>query len=225
VHRLHGPKSLSRRLPLLIGGLLIAALAAFAFVGYKQLTSALMAAAKDRAQSASNLLARTFDTQLPQLRADLSGTASDSAVQRFLRTNDPRDRHAAESSLANKIAKNSQVIGLELRDREGKRLLWIDGPDTAKAALLRAGHVESVPPRGMLAGRVVADRGTLFYESTAPITRSPSDTIATLAQFREVGSAQSARLIAGLIGSDAALLIGDTTGVWNNLVRSPRGRG
>jgi len=51
VHRLHGRKPLSRRLPLLISGLLIAALAAFAFVGYEQLTSALMTAAKDRVQN------------------------------------------------------------------------------------------------------------------------------------------------------------------------------
>lgn len=218
MHRLHGRKSLSKRLPLLISGLLIAALAAFAFVGYKQLTSALTAAANDRAQSASKLLARTFDTQLPQLRAALSETASDSAVQRFLGTNDPRDRSAAERSLANKIAKTPQVIGLELRDRDGKRLVWVGGPDSAKAAVLRGGHVASVPPGGMLAGPIVADRGTLFYESTAPITRSPGDTVATLAQFRELGSAQSAQLIAGLIGSHATFLIGDTTGVWNNLV-------
>jgi signal transduction histidine kinase/CheY-like chemotaxis protein len=218
VHRLDGRKSLSKRLPLLISGLLIAALAAFAFVGYKQLTSALTAAANNRAQSASKLLARTFDTQLPQLRAALSGTASDSAVQRFLRTNDPRDRNAAERSLANKIARTPQVIGLELRDRDGKRLLWVGGPDSAKASVLRGGHVASVPPGGMLAGPIVADRGALFYESTAPITRSPGDTVATLAQFREVRSAQSAKLIAGLIGSHATFLIGDTTGVWNNLV-------
>jgi signal transduction histidine kinase len=219
VHRLHGRKSLSRRLPLLISGLLIAALAAFAFVGYKQLTNALMTAANDRAQSASNLLARTFDTQLPQLRADLSGTASDSAIQRFLRTNDPRDRSAAERSLANKMAKNTQFLGMELRDRDGKRLLWVDGPEAAKGPPLRGGHVESTPPRGMLAGRIIDARGTLFYESTAPITRSPRDTIATLAQFRQVGSAQSAQLIAGLIGSDATLLVGDATGVWNDLVK------
>jgi signal transduction histidine kinase/CheY-like chemotaxis protein len=216
VHRLHGRTSLSRRLPLLISGLLIAALVAFAFVGYEQLTSALMAAAKNRVQSASHLLARTFDIQLPQLRADLSRTASDSAVQRLLRSSNPRDRSAAERSLADKIAKNPQVIGLELRDRDGKRLLWVDGPDAAKASLLRGGHLESIPPRGMLAGRIIADRGTLFYESTVPITRSPGDTSGTLAQFREVSS-QSAKLIAGLIGSDATLLIGDTTGVWNNL--------
>jgi signal transduction histidine kinase len=177
-----------------------------------------MTAAKDRAESASNLLARTFDTQLPQLRADLSGTASDSAVKRFVRTNDPRDRSAAQRSLTGKIAKNTQVIGMELRDKAGKRLLWVDGPDAAKAPPLRDGHVESTPPKGMLAGRIVADRGTLFYESSAPITSSPSDTIGTLAQFRLVGSAQSARLIAGLIGSDATFLVGDGKGVWNNLV-------
>ncbi len=218
MHRLHGRKSLSRRLPLLLSGLLIAALAAFAFVGYKQLTSALMTAAKDRAESASNLLARTFDTQLPQLRADLNGTASDSAVQRFMRTNDPRDRSAAERSIAAKIAKNTQVIGMELLDRSGKRLLWVDGPEAAKAPPFRDGHVESTPPKGMFAGRIVADRGTLFYESTAPITRSPSDTIGTLAQFRQVGSAQSAKLIAGLIGSDATFLVGDGKGAWNDLV-------
>jgi signal transduction histidine kinase len=178
-----------------------------------------MTAAKDRAVSASNLLARTFDTQLPQLHADLSGTASDSAIQRFLRTRDPRDRTAAERSLADKIAKNTQVLGMELRDRDGKRLLWVDGPEAAKGPPLRGGHLESAPPKGMFAGRVVSERGTLYYESTAPITRSHKDTIGTLAQFRQVGSAQSAQLIAGLIGSDAALLVGDATGVWNNLVK------
>ena len=117
-----------------------------------------------------------------------------------------------------KAAKNTQLLGLELLDRDGKRLLWVDGPDAAKSPPLRDGHVPSNPPKGMLAGRIVADRGALFYESTAPITSSPSDTIGTLAQFRLVGSAQSARLIAGLIGSDATFLVGDGTGMWNNLV-------
>jgi len=112
---------------------------------------------------------------------------------------------------------------MELRDRDGKRLLWVDGPEAAKAPPLRDGHVESTPPKGMLAGRIAADRGTLFYESTAPITRSPSDTIGTLAQFRQVGSAQSAKLIAGLIGSDATFLVGDGKGAWNDLVTAVPG--
>lgn len=223
MHRLHGWKSLSRRLPLLISGLLIAALGAFAFVGYRQLTSALMAAAKDRVESASLLLARTFETTVPQLRADLGRTASDSTVQRLLRTGDPRNRDAAEHFIADKIAKNTQVIAIELRDKNGKRLLWVDGPAAAKAAPLRDTHVPSSPPKGLIIGPIVADRGTLFYEAVVPITSSPTDTMGTLAQFRQVSSAQGVQLIGGLIGSDATLLFGNLAGLWTDLSKVVQG--
>jgi signal transduction histidine kinase len=217
LHRLHGRKSLAWRLPLLISGLLIAALAAFAFVGYQQLTRALMTAAKDRVQSAAHLLARTFETSVPQLRADLSRTASDSAVQRVLRTNNETNRAAAQRSLADKISKNTQVIALELRGKDGKRLVWADGPAAAKAAPMRDGHALSTPPKGLAVGAIVADRGTLFYEAAIPIMASPTDTIGTLSQFRQVSSAQTAQLIGGLIGSDATLLFGSPGGIWTNL--------
>jgi signal transduction histidine kinase len=202
---------------LLISGLLIAALAAFAFVGYQQLTRALMTAAKDRVQSAAHLLARTFETSVPQLRADLSRTASDSAVQRVLRTNNETNRAAAQRSLADKISKNTQVIALELRGKDGKRLVWADGPAAAKAPPMRDGHALSTPPKGLAVGAIVADRGTLFYEAAIPIMASPTDTIGTLSQFRQVSSAQTAQLIGGLIGSDATLLFGSPGGIWTNL--------
>jgi signal transduction histidine kinase len=217
LHRLHGRKSLAWRLPLLISALLIAALAAFAFVGYQQLTRALMTAAKDRVQSAAHLLARTFETSVPQLRADLSRTASDSAVQRVLRTNNETNRAAAQRSLADKISKNTQVIALELRGKDGKRLVWADCPAAAKEPPMRDGHALSTPPKGLAVGAIVADRGTLFYEATIPIIASPTDTIGTLSQFRQVSSAQTAQLIGGLIGSDATLLFGSPGGIWTNL--------
>ena len=215
---MHGWKSLSRRLPLLISGLLIAALAAFAVAGYRQLTGALMAAARERVESASRLLARSFETSIPQLRADLSRTASDSAVLQLLRTNDARSRTAAELSIARRIDKNAQVIGMEVLGKDGKRLLWVNGAAAAKAAPLRDGHVKSAPRNGMFVGPIVTDRGTLFYEATIPITGTSGDTIGTLASFRQVSSAQGAQLIGGLIGSDATLLVGDSAGVWTNLL-------
>jgi signal transduction histidine kinase len=217
VHRVHSNKSLSRRLPLLISGLLIAALASFAFVGYHKLTTALTAAAKTRVQSATHLLARTFESSIPLLRADLARTAADSAVQRLMRTNDAPARKAAEVVFAERVAKNPQLIGLELRGRDGNRILWIDGPAAAKAAPLRDTHVASDPPKGLLVGPIVADRGTLFYEVGIPITRVSGDTLGTLAEFRQVSSAQGAQLLGGLIGPDATLLFGNRAGVWTNL--------
>jgi len=176
-----------------------------------------MTAAQDRVQNAAHLLARTFETSVPQLRADLSRTGSDSAVQRVLRANNEANRAAAQRSIADKISKNSQAIGFELRGKDGKRLVWVDGPAAAKAAPLRDGHTLSTPPKGLLVGPIVSDRGTLFYEVAVPIMASPTDTIGTLAQFRQVSSAQTAQLIGGLIGSDATLLFGSQGGVWTNL--------
>ena len=217
MHRLHGRKSLSRRLPLIISGLLIAALAAFAFVGYQQLTTALLTAAKDRVRNAANLLARNFESSVPQLRAELARTAADSAVLRVVRTNDAPSRNAADRFLANRFAKTAQTIGAELLDKNGKRLLWTNGPAADKAPPLRDGHVESAPPAGMLVGPIVADRGTLYHEATVPIVSSSGDTIGRLVEFRQVSSAQGAALIAALIGSDARLLFSSPSGKWNNL--------
>jgi signal transduction histidine kinase len=217
VHRLHGRKSLSRRLPLIISGLLIAALAAFAFVGYQQLTAALLTAAKDRVRNAANLLARNFESSVPQLRTELTRTAVDSAILRFVRTDDASSRTAADRFLSDKLAKNPQAIGAELLAKNGKRLLWTNGPAADKAPPLRDGHVESAPPAGMLVGPIVADRGTLYHEATVPIVSPSGDTIGRLVEFRQVSSAQGAALIAALIGSDARLLFSSPDGKWNNL--------
>jgi signal transduction histidine kinase len=216
VHRLHGRKSLSRRLPLIISGLLIAALAAFASIGYQQLTAALLTAAKDRVRNAANLLARNFESSVPQLRVELTRAAADSAILRVVRTNDAPSRTAADRFLADKLSKNPQAIGAELLDKHGKRLLWTKGPAAEKAPPLRDGHVESAPPAGMLVGPIVADRGTLYHEATIPIVSS-GDTIGRLVEFRQVSSAQGAALIAALIGSDARLLFSSPGGQWNNL--------
>ena len=217
MYRLTGWKSLSRRLPLLISGLLIAALAAFAFVGYQQLTGALTIAATNRVESASKLLARTFETSTLQLRTEFNRTASDSAVRGLVKANNVQTRLTAERFIADKIAKTPQVIGIEVLGKDGKRLLWVDGPAAAKSARLRDSHAESTAPKGFFVGPLVADRGTLFYEIVAPVVNPPSDTVGTVVQFRQVSQAQTVQLIGELIGSDVTLLFGNTNGVWTDL--------
>ncbi|HMJ17100.1 MAG TPA: ATP-binding protein [Gemmatimonadaceae bacterium] len=176
-----------------------------------------MSATKDRVESASRLLARSFETSVGQIRSDLYRTVSDSTVRSFLVTNNPGSRAAAERSIAARIEKNPQIIAIELLGKDGKRVLWVEGPAAAKAAPMRDTHIESAPPNGLLVGQLVVDRGTLFYEVVTPILSSSNDTVGTAVQFRQVSSAQGAQLIGGLIGSDATLLFGNTTGTWNNL--------
>jgi signal transduction histidine kinase len=189
----------------------------FAFVGYQHLTAALTIAATSRVQRASKRLANTFETSTIQLRAEVNRTASDSTVHQLLVANSARTRATAERFIADKIAKNVQVIAIELLGKDGKRVLWVDGPAAAKSAPLRDSHVKSTPPKGLAVGPLVADRGTLFYEIVIPIVGSLHDTIGTAVQFRQVSSAQSVQLIAELIGSDVTLLFGNTNGVWTDL--------
>jgi signal transduction histidine kinase len=217
MHRLHGWRSLSGRLPLLISGLLIAAVAAFAVVGYRQLTKALMATASARVESASRLLARTFETTTLQVRSDVNRMASDTSVKGILLADNPRTRAAAQRFVAERLSRNPQAIALEVLRKDGTRVLWVDGPAAAKAAPLRDSHVESTPPDGLLVGPLVADRGTLFYELRVPIVSSSSDTIGTAIQFRQVTSAGGLKLVADLIGADVTLLFGNTNGVWTDL--------
>ncbi|HEX3534006.1 MAG TPA: ATP-binding protein [Gemmatimonadaceae bacterium] len=186
-------------------------------MGYHQLTRALTAAATNRVASASRLLAQTFEASVLPTRAEFNRTISDSTVHRFLVKDDIATRAAAQRFIANRIAKTAQIIGIEVRGKDGRRVLWVDGPAAAKAAPLRDGHVASAPPKGLSVGPIVADHGTLFHELVIPILGSPTDTIGTASQFRQVSSAGGAQLISGLIGPDVTLLFGNTNGSWNDL--------
>jgi len=147
----------------------------------------------------------------------MARAAADSTVRRLIRRNDANARGAAERFLADRNSKRTQVIGVELLDKSGKRVLWVSGPAASKAAPLRDGHVESAPPKGLMVGPIVADRGTLYHEAAIPITTPAGDTVGRLVEFRQVSSAQGGKLIAGLIGSDATLLFSSPGGKWNNL--------
>jgi len=147
----------------------------------------------------------------------LSRTTSDSTIRRFLLADNSRTRAAAEHFISDRISKNVQVIAIELRGKDGRRLLWVDGPAAAKAAPLRDTHVESTPPKGLFVGPIVDDHGTLFYQLVGPMMNSRNETIGTAVQYRQVSSAQAAQLLGELIGSDVTLLFGNVNGGWSDL--------
>jgi signal transduction histidine kinase len=169
------------------------------------------------------LLSQTFESSVLPLRTELNRTASDSAVHRLLLANTPANRSAAERFIADRIAKNVQIIGIELRGKDGTRVLWVDGPAASKTAPLRNARLASAPPKGMFVGPIVSDRGTLLYQLSVPILNLPSDTIGIATQYRQVSSAGGAQLIAGLVGPDVTVLFGSTNGVWIDFTKAVAG--
>jgi signal transduction histidine kinase len=210
-------ESLSRKLPLLISALLVAAILIFSAVAYRQLTQALLAAAGVRMKSTSQLLANIFEDSGKRIRTDAEKAAGDTAIRRITIAADTRSRAAAQSALARLATAAQQTLAMDVRDKGGRQLLWADGKNPAIAAFLKNRPNLSAPPKQTTVGPIMAQDSVLFYDVRSPIIARAGDTTGFVTVYKQISSAQGAKTISGLIGSEAALLIGNADGkLWTD---------
>ena len=211
-------QSLSRKLPLLISALLVAAIVIFSGVAYRQLTQELFAAAGVRMQSASRLLANLFEDSGKRLRTDAEKVAGDSAIRKVTIAGDAHSHAAAQSALARLATEGQQTLAMEVRDKDGRELLWADGKSPSTAAFLKTRPNLSAPPKQTTVGPIIAEDTVLFYEVRSPVIARRGDTTGFITVYKQISSAQGAKLISGLIGSEASILVGNADGkLWTDL--------
>ena len=225
---LHLPRrqSISTKLPALISALLVVAIAIFSYIAHRQLKQVLLATAASRVTSATHVLGGLFDDSEKRLRAESEKMTSDSAMMRFAASPSAANRIAAQKSLAKMMSAPTaqQTIGVDVRDKQGHRALWVDGPSADSATYISRGPEHPIVTRGMPIGRVQAENGNLFYQVATPILAKASDTLATVVVYKRVSSASGAQLIGRLIGSEASLLIGNADGtVWTDMSKPVHG--
>jgi PAS domain S-box-containing protein len=212
-----------RRLPLLICALLLAVMAAFSAVTFHRFEGALLTAGDDRVKSASERLAMVMQESARMMRVDSRRFAGDSAIHRYLRTRDSRLIAAAEEALRHRLVASPHFFGVELRDIHGKRLLAVGGPPPAAAPLAEVAQWNDLLPldttRRVAIGPLKSTEGRVYYEILAPATDLRGHTIGYVTQYRHVASsAQSARLIPEVIGTDATVFLGNARGgLWSDL--------
>ncbi len=157
---LHLPRrqSISVKLPALISALLVVAIAIFSFVAHRQLKQVLLATAASRVTSATHVLGGLFDDSEKRLRAESDKMTSDSAMIRFATAPSAANRIAAQKSLAKMMSSPGaqQTIGVELRDKQQHRVLWVDGPAADSATYISRGPERPIVTRGMPIGRLQA---------------------------------------------------------------------
>ncbi len=218
LRRFSARHSLSRKLPLLISGLLAAAIVLLSGFAYRQLTRALVVAGEVRMQSAAHLLGNLFEDSGRRLRSEIEKVAADPAVQKLTLANDARTRVAAESSLTRVARTSQQTLAIEVRDRHGRELLWVDGPTPKVSAPFRNHPNISAPPARTTIGEFASEHGVLFYQTRTPIVPHPGDTTGFVTTYRQISSASGAQLISKLIGSDVSLLLSTPDGkLWTDL--------
>src|SRR5579862_5708799 len=84
----HRWRSIDRRLPLLISGLLLVTVLAFSWTAYARVQRILMNAAGARLESASTVVSLMLATSQAQDRHRFEVLASDPAIEQYLRTHD-----------------------------------------------------------------------------------------------------------------------------------------
>lgn len=211
--------SIARRLPLLISALVVVVVLAFSWAAYRVVEHALTIAAMERTVSASQRLAGMLDESARRLRTDMRRLAGDARVTRVATRS--LTASAAQALLDSARRAAPTVIGVEIRD-------------TRDSVLVRSGRpLPPLPPSATRAadvavgaawiGPLAMERDSIVFSAGAPILRG-ADTVGRVVVLRRVSSGQGAQTIAELIGSQAALSIGNIAGdLWTNLATRVEG--
>ena len=204
--------SLEHKLPILMGGLLVLVILAIAAAAYIEVRRSAVSTASQRVSGIALQLRDNFQQSGAQLRADIRAAATAPALRDFI-TSGRRDAGvAALAAMAPSGLAAAQVIGTELRDRDGRILLSTIPAgfrfDTIELSNSRRTAVEDSASIGRF--RAVASMSdTLLFPTVAPIAGGD----AYLVRWRRLfGSRRQRELITHLIGSHASLFLGNPDG-------------
>ena len=211
--------SLEHKVPVFISGLLALVLGGFAWAAYREVRQSAVAAAAEHLDVVTKQLARMLEAGPTTRATELKQAAAQPGIVAYLRAPGPVARREASVTLTRLAAQGPNVAAVEVWDTAGRRLLGagrtlpeLEPP--ALRALLALAPVRDTAGVGPL--RVVGD--SLFYSVIASVA-GDAGPIGYVVQHRRVAaSQQGAQQIAGLIGSDARLLVGNASGdVWTDL--------
>ena len=215
---------LRRKLPLLITSLLFVVVAAASWSAYDHLQRALILAASERVESATQRLAGLVDDQMTRSRLDEQRVASIPAVVRFASSRRPADREDALVALDRERTTGSQgPVSITLTDANRVPLLTVGRAGPAPTVAIPAAPPQAIDSlHRAWVGPFIANAESVFYSVTAPVIAS-ADTVGFVVSYRTFSRGQT-KAINGLIGSGARFAFGNDDGsVWTDLTRRVAG--
>jgi PAS domain S-box-containing protein len=209
------------KLPLFIGGLLAAVIGGFAWAAYSAVRRSAIDAAGERLARVTGLLRDNLRDGLPQRLAEAQGLAARPEVRRYLRDPTGSARAPATAALTRLASLDSLNAAFEVWDSTDRRILAVGRPrpplsfpdSRARADSASGAHGAAIGPLGLVGASV-------FFPVIAPVTEG-GRTVGYLVTWRHVVTpSETMAQITGLIGSDAALAVGNAQGdVWTDLNR------
>ena len=213
--------SIQVKLPLLIGGLLVAVIGIYSWAAYQTMQRSASVTVTTRLGTVADQYAQALKNQRDQFVAAVRIAAESPAVGAYTAHPSPAGRASAEAALRPSGVQAQQVVAVELWTADGRRLLTTG--DTARwtraAATTRLLQELARADSGAVGPfRAVGD--AIVYPVGAPVITDATPR-GYVVQWRLVTlSPQAREQVSRLIGSNGHLFVGNTANdVWTDLSR------
>lgn len=204
--------SLDRKLPALVGGLLLIVVLVLSGAAYEEVRRAARLIAATRIERAATEFASLFQRSTAPRLTETRALARHTAIVGLLERGTGGEGADVRQALASVVA-NAPTARVEVQDPTG-RVLARGGDTVVRAGAPVAGLGDS---GGIGPMRLVRD-SVVYYEVRVPV-RSGDRTVGQLVQVRRLTMSQQGRqTIRQLVGGDVDLLIGNADGPpWTDL--------
>jgi signal transduction histidine kinase/type II secretory pathway pseudopilin PulG len=226
--------SIRQQLPLLICLLLLVMILLFGTISYMGIRRASMAIGQQRLQSLTEQLSGMLQQSAHNLIAGTRIIANSQDIADYLETDPTHPRSPGKATEAfQKLLTDTQTVWVELRDPQGRRLLWQGRSGTVAPGLLSSGEETGNEP-GMpdatkelvkdrpdsnFVGKLYRIGDSMYYPIIAMASRD-GKALGYLLRWRAVRtSSKSVSDLSKLMGSKAALYVGNDDGsLWTDMV-------
>ena len=207
--------SLQVKLPLILTGVLGVVILALSVAAYGEVRRAAANAAEERLLRASDQLADLIVASLPTRLGEATGLASTPALQAFVADAGPAAQALALATL-DSVGSPDNVLAVEIRDLEGRRLLGVGDTAVTTGAAVPAADSAGI-------GSIILLGDGLAYPVVAPV--SPDEVALGAVVIWRSSRVEPDALedLMNLIGVPGRMLIGGE-GVWTDLREAVDGR-
>ena len=208
--------SLRVRLPVVMSAFIAVVLAAFLWVAFREVESALLQAGAARAQAAADQLATLLAQQAQQRHDAMQRIAQSDAVRGLLTDGAGGDADAARRQLAPLAVRGQPPV--ELWDASGRRVLTVAPP---ASPAVDAGPALPPTTAPSAPGAWPYQRaGDIVFSDTVAEVRGDDARVGYVLSRRVLSSAAASDMLARLVGGGARVKIGNQQGgLWTDFGR------
>lgn len=228
--------SLRQQLPLLICLLLLTLILLFGAISYIGIRQATLGIGKGRLRTLTEQLSAMFQQNARTLTTTTQATANREEIVRYLDTDPSHQSAAAPASLAvmQKLLADSQSVRIELRDIQGRVLLYtgrnLNGPMPRQDAGIEPAALSGQPDAGReimtenpdsnFVGKFYQAGDSIYFPIIATVV-ADKKAIGYLVRWRPLRtSPQAIDQLSKLLGTKATLYFGNKDGtLWTDLLK------